>query len=279
MKREARLIILIIIMVLLLITLIVIENNMVELNSYSISSNKLPQGAQLKIAQISDFHNCKLGDETVKRLEESSPDIIVITGDLIDSRKTNLEPSLSLVDRAVKIAPCYYVTGNHEARTTSEYAVLKSKMLEMGVRVLENESELISINGLEINLIGLTDPRFSYDNDSAKKAKNEINQGLEPLISTEHYNLVLCHRPEAFYEYASLNVDLALTGHAHGGQIIIFGVGAVAPNQGIFPKYIKGIYEKDETKMIVSRGIGNSLFPFRLNNRPEVVQIIITGDN
>lgn len=279
MKREARLIILIIIMVLLLITLIVIENNMVELNSYSISSNKLPQGTQLKIAQISDFHNCKLGNEVIEGLKKTSPDMIAITGDLIDSRKTNLEPSLKLIAEAVKIAPCYYVTGNHEARVTNEYAVLKAEMLEMGVRVLENESELISINGLEINLIGLTDPRFSYDSDSTKKAKNEIYKSLKTLISTEHYNLVLCHRPEAFSEYASLNVDLALTGHAHGGQIIIFGIGAVAPNQGIFPKYIKGIYEKDETKMIVSRGIGNSLFPFRLNNRPEVVQIIITGDN
>jgi predicted MPP superfamily phosphohydrolase len=251
---------------------------MVELNSYTVSSSKLPKDFNLKIAQISDFHNCKLGKEALEQLKKSSPDIIVITGDLIDSRKTKPDIALDFIKEVIQIAPCYYVSGNHEARIKSEYENFKSQMLECGVIVLENEATIIKVNKTEINLIGLADPRFSYDSDSKGKACEEISKSLKPLINEKMYNLVLCHRPEAFDEYAKNGVDLALTGHAHGGQIIIFGIGAVAPNQGIFPKYIKGIYENNGTKMIVSRGIGNSLFPFRLNNRPEIVEINLKGE-
>ena len=251
---------------------------MVELNSYTVSSSKLPNGFNLKIAQVSDFHNCKLGNEALEQLKKSSPDIIAITGDLIDSRKTKPDVALDFIKEAVKIAPCYYVSGNHEARIKNEYEAIREQMLEYGVTVLENEAITLKINETEINLIGLADPRFSYDSDSKGKACEEISKSLKPLLNEKMYNLVLCHRPEAFNEYATNGVDLALAGHAHGGQIIIFGIGAVAPNQGIFPKYIKGIYEKENTKMVVSRGVGNSLFPFRLNNRPEIVQINLKGE-
>ncbi len=278
MKRELKLGVLLIVLLLLIVILIVIENNMVELNSYTVSSSKLPNDFSLKIAQISDFHNSKLGDETLERLKASSPDIIVITGDLVDSRKTKLDTSVEFVKEAVQIAPCYYVTGNHEARIKGEYEVLRTRLLECGATVLENEATTLNVGKTEINLIGLTDPRFFYDSDSKSKACEEISKNLKPLIKENTFNLVLCHRPEAFEEYVFEDVDLALTGHAHGGQIIAFGIGAVAPNQGIFPKYIKGVYEKENTKMIVSRGIGNSLFPFRLNNRPEVVEINLVGE-
>lgn len=278
MKRKLKLIILLIMLLLLITLLVILENNMVELNSYTVSSSKLPKDFNLKIAQISDFHNCKLGKEAIEKLKKSSPDIIVITGDLIDSRKTKPDIALDFIKEAIQIAPCYYVSGNHEARIKSEYENFKSQMLECGVIVLENEATIIKVNETEINLIGLADPRFSYDSDSKGKACEEISKSLKPLLKEKMYNLALCHRPEAFDEYAKNGVDLALTGHAHGGQIIIFGIGAVAPNQGIFPKYIKGIYEKNGTKMIVSRGIGNSLFPFRLNNRPEIVEINLKGE-
>lgn len=278
MKRKLKLIILLIMLLLLITLLVILENNMVELNSYTVSSSKLPKDFNLKIAQISDFHNCKLGKEALEQLKKSSPDIIVITGDLIDSRKTKPDIALDFIKEVIQIAPCYYVSGNHEARIKSEYENFKSQMLECGVIVLENEATIIKVNETEINLIGLADPRFSYDSDSKGKACEEISKSLKPLLNEKMYNLVLCHRPEAFGEYAKNGVDLALTGHAHGGQIIVFGIGAVAPNQGIFPKYIKGIYEKDGAKMIVSRGIGNSLFPFRLNNRPEIVEINLKGE-
>ena len=88
------------------------------------------------------------------------------------------------------------------------------------------------------------------------------------------FTLLLSHRPELFEVYTENNIDLALTGHAHGGQIRLpFVGGVIAPHQGFFPEYDGGLYIKEETSMVVSRGIGNSIFPFRFNNRPEVVLI------
>lgn len=261
------------------VALVVIENNMVEINSHNIVSSKLPSGFNFKIAQISDFHNsAKQKEYAAKAIEKSAPDTIVITGDLIDSRKTKIDVSLDLIGQITKIAPCYYVTGNHEARIKEEYSAFKQELKQLGVTVLENESALLEISGAKINLIGLKDPRFSYDSDSKGKACKQIKESLAPLINSELYNLVLCHRPEAFEVYAELGADLVLTGHAHGGQIILFGLGAVSPNQGIFPRYIKGAYKRNGTTMIVSRGIGNSLFPFRFNNKPEVVEINLKGE-
>lgn len=252
---------------------------MVEINSHSIASNKLPSGFNLKIAQISDFHNSsKQKEYTVEAIKKSAPDIIVITGDLIDSRKTRVDISLDLIGQITKIAPCYYVTGNHEARIKEEYSAFKQELEKLGVTVLENESAALEINGAEINLIGLKDPRFFYESDSKGKACKQIKESLAPLLNSELYNLVLCHRPEAFEVYTELGADLVLTGHAHGGQIILLGIGAVSPNQGIFPKYVKGTYKKNETVMAVSRGIGNSLFPFRFNNKPEIVEINLKGE-
>lgn len=260
------------------VALVVIENNMVEINSHNVVSSKLPSGFNLKIAQISDFHNSsKQKEYTVEALKGCAPDIIVITGDLIDSRKTRADVSLDLISQISKIAPCYYVTGNHEARIKEEYSVFKQELNGL-VTVLENESKLLEFDGAKINLIGLKDPRFFYDSDSKGKACMQIKESLAPLLNSELYNLVLCHRPEAFEVYAELGADLVLTGHAHGGQIILFGLGAVSPNQGIFPRYIKGAYKKNETVMVVSRGIGNSLFPFRFNNKPEIVEINLKGE-
>ena len=281
MKRKLKFIIIssLILIFIAIFVLVIVENNMVQINSYTVASNKLNADFNLKIAQISDFHNSKkLLDKTVQNVSDSAPDIIVITGDLIDSRKTNLEIATNLLEKISKIAPCYYVSGNHEARIKSEYDLLKEKISDFNVTILENESVELNVGNEKINLIGLTDPRFNYESDSKKKACEQIHSDLAPLIKQDMYNLVLCHRPEAFAEYTALSADLVLSGHAHGGQIILFGIGAVAPNQGIFPKYIKGMYKDKNTTMVVSRGIGNSLFPFRLNNKPEVVEITLKGE-
>jgi predicted MPP superfamily phosphohydrolase len=98
--------------------------------------------------------------------------------------------------------------------------------------------------------------------------------GLNSLSSFEGYNILLSHRPEEFDIYANSKYDLVLTGHAHGGQVRIpFIGGLVAPNQGLFPEYDSGIFTSNNTTMVVSRGIGNSIIKLRVNNRPEIVLI------
>ena len=252
-------------------------NTALELNTYTVSSERLPEAFDgYRIAHVSDLHNTEIGKDNKKlitMLRESKPDIICITGDIIDSRHTDIEIALQFVKSAMEIAPCYYVTGNHEARV-SEYDELKAGMEAAGVVVLEDEKTKISLEGGEIMLIGVNDPSYQTDYLFGD-AETVMREKLSELNSDEDgFTVLLSHRPELFEVYANSGVDLVLSGHAHGGQFRLpFVGGLVAPNQGLFPKYDAGLYTEENTNMIVSRGIGNSILPFRFNNRPEVILI------
>ena len=245
---------------------------MIEINSYKISSKRLPNEFNgFKIAHLSDFHNRKNYGVIVEKIKASSPDIICITGDLIDSRKTKPQISLNFIEEIIKIAPCYYVMGNHESRLTEVYPSFEKSLIEKGVRVLRNEAVRIERDEKSISLIGLDDPRLQSKTKGVEYACEIIKAELSG-IERDGYTIVLAHRPESFLEYVNAGVDLALTGHAHGGQAILpFIGGIIAPNQGFFPKYYKGVYTEGDTNMIVSRGLGNSLCPIRFNNRPEII--------
>lgn len=252
-------------------------NTALELNTYTVSSDALSDAFNgYRIAHVSDLHNAELGDGNEKllaMLRAAEPDMIAITGDMIDSRNTDVEVALNFAEKAMQIAPCYYVTGNHEARV-SEYDELKAGLEACGVIVLENEREQIEMSGEFITILGVDDPSFNTDylfGDSASVVSSTLAE-----ISTEDdvFTVLLSHRPELFDTYVACGMDLTLSGHAHGGQFRLpFVGGLVAPNQGFFPKYDSGIYTENGTNMIVSRGIGNSLLPFRFNNRPEVILI------
>ncbi len=265
-----------------LVIWIVWGNTALELNTYTVSSSKLPQHFDgYRIAHISDLHNAELGEGNEKllaMLREAEPDMIAITGDLIDSRNTDIEIALQFIREAVKIAPCYYVTGNHEARI-DRYGELKAGMEAAGVTVLEDARAEISIEGQKITLIGVNDPSYQTDYLFGD-AETVMNAKLKELHTEDDgFTVLLSHRPELFGTYAEHDVDLVLSGHAHGGQFRLpFVGGLVAPNQGLFPQYDAGLYTEDNTHMLVSRGIGNSIFPFRFNNRPEVILIELQTD-
>ena len=255
-------------------------NSALELNSYRIASNSLPKEFEgFRIAQVSDLHNAEMGkdnEKLISMLAEVAPDIIVITGDIIDSRNTNVDVALDFAEQAVRIAPCYYVTGNHEARV-DEYSDLKDGLIELGVTVLEDAKTEIVCSGESIVLVGVTDPSFQTDYLFGDD-ETVLNSKLNELISEEDgYVILLSHRPELFDTYVENKVDLIFSGHAHGGQFRIpFIGGVVAPNQGVFPQYDAGIYSEGDTNMVVSRGVGNSIIPFRINNHPEVILIELT---
>ncbi len=282
-KKKRRGLIAIVIIVLILILWIVIGNKALELNAYVISGNKVPEAFQdYRIAQVSDLHNAQMGkdnEKLIQKLESADPDIIVITGDLIDSRRTDVDVATSFIEKALEIAPCYYVTGNHEARV-AEYAELKEAMLELGVTVLEDEAIKVSQNGETVVLLGVDDPSFTTDylfGDAESVMDNTLNQ----LATDEQvYTILLSHRPELFSVYVDNDIDLVFSGHAHGGQyrLPILG-GLVAPNQGLFPEYDCGCYVENNTTMIVSRGIGNSILPFRVNNPPEIIVVELIHEN
>ena len=263
----------IIIIVLLMIIIWVVWTNInFTTTHYKINNEKIPEAfSEYKIAEIADLHNHKWGDRIIKTLEKEKPDMIAITGDFVDSSHTDFQVALDFVEKAKEIAPIYYVTGNHEA-WIENYSDLEEKLNDAGVHMMDDRREWLEKNNKKINLIGVQDPDF-VERDIVEGIQEEvIKTKLQPLLDENHYNIVLCHRPELFQGYVEVGADLVLTGHAHGGQVRIpFVGGLVAPNQGFFPKYTEDVYHKNRTDMVVSRGLGNSIIPVRINNMPELV--------
>lgn len=262
----------IIIIVLLISYYLYYENTTLKVTKHKLSNNKINNN--IKVAHISDFHNTKskrLKKALINKLRSNKPDIIVITGDFIDSRRTNLDISLDFLDKIKSICPIYYVSGNHEARR-DEYHLLKQGLINAKVKVLENEKIKLNDN---INILGIVDPLFK----KGVKSKITIDKEIKSIkYDKNSFNILLTHRPEHFNTYVKYNIDLVFAGHAHGGQIRLPFIGPLfAPAQGFFPKYTANLYSEGNTTMAVSRGIGASLFPFRINNRPEL--IIVTLSN
>lgn len=247
------------------------NNTALQVTNYTISSKRLPKSFDgFKIVQISDLHNAKFGSDNsrlLNKIRQQAPDIIVITGDIIHA--SPMENALSFARQASRIALTYYVPGNHERRI--DYEPLFDGLRDAGVILLLNQSAVIQKGDAQLNLIGIEDPTF-YPDDT-------IEDKLRPLIQKNAYNILLSHRPEQFDTYVSCGADLTFTGHAHGGQFRLPLIGGLfAPGQGLFPKYDAGIFECGKAKMIVSRGLGNSAFPFRLFNRPEIVVVTLISN-
>ncbi|MGH4140787.1 metallophosphoesterase [Clostridium sp.] len=256
------------------------ENNNIVISKHNINSNTLPIAFNnFKIVQISDLHNkvfYKDDNTLVAKIKSQKPNIIVITGDLVDRRKYNEENALLLIDKIKSIAPIYYVNGNHEG-LSSNFASLEKKLKERGVFVLRNESIFYEKDNEKILISGIDDPIFSTIGQY-KVLFNEdiIKRELLLVNNKKYYNILLSHRTEFFDLYVNNNIDLAFTGHSHGGQFIIPFIGGVfSPGQGFWPKYYKGMYTKDNITMVVSRGLGNSVFPQRVFNRPEIVCVTL----
>ena len=246
----------------------------------TVKSQNLPREFDgFKIVQITDFHNVKIGKnngKVISLVKKAQPDIIVITGDLIDSRITKLNVSVSLVERLVQIAPCYYVTGNHESREDSVYPKLETAMKNLGVTVLHDSVSSIGIGDTRLNIIGLDDKSFYMQEEKPTDEEAKMAERLATLCPTQGFNLLLSHRPESLDIYSQFNIDLVLSGHAHGGQWRLPFIGAVfAPGQGFFPDMADGLHEQNGTQLYVGKGLGNSTIPFRFNNRPEVSVITL----
>ena len=251
------------VLVLALTGWVIWSNLTVGLTTITVLEENLPHDFHgFRIAQVSDLHNSFLWKQTVAQLKKVDPDITVITGDLVDSYDPDIALAMEFIAQAVQIADCYYVSGNHEARLPQQtYRDMVSRMREMGVTVLENTEVHVCRNDERILIAG-----HSWSESDR----------IENIGASEDYRILLSHQPDRFDAYAQAGYDLIFTGHAHGGQFRLPLLGGIfSPGQGLLPKYDSGMYTDGVADMIVSRGIGNSLFPIRLNNRPEVVLVIL----
>jgi predicted MPP superfamily phosphohydrolase len=262
--------------------ILIVENKNIEFNNFEVSGRDLPKEFEgFRIAHVSDLHNAEFGEDNsklIKMLKDAKPDIIAITGDVIDSRRTNIDISLKFINEALKIAPCYYVSGNHESRI-GDYEILKENMIMAGVTVLENQTEVIRYLNSNIKIIGISDPSFNSDylfGDEEFVMKSQLEETLQ---GEDDFKVLLSHRPEFFELYTDYEIDLVLSGHAHGGQFVLpFLGGLFAPGQGFFPRYTAGLYSTNDLEMYVGTGIGNSVIPVRIFNPPEVLTIILEAN-
>lgn len=266
-----------ILILIIIILLIIVYNKKLVVSNITYSNSKIPSAFNgYKILQVSDLHNAEFGKNQttlIKKTKEINPDIIFITGDLIDSYSTNIDISMEYVKGVANIAPTYFIPGNHESRVES-YKELYDKLISAEVKILDNKTTLIEKDSSSIGLIGVEDPSFIDTQNQDELFKNILTD-LSKDLNTD-FKILLSHRPEKLSDYEDVAVDLVFSGHAHGGQFRIpFVGGLLAPNQGPFPKYTSGIYKENNTSMIVSRGLGNSIFPFRINNSPELVVVTL----
>lgn len=291
----------ILIIILLILGINIILNNCIVTTRYIIKNNKINNDLNgYKIVQISDVHSIRnenKKEKIIEKVKKENPNIIFVTGDLVDtdyySEQNSLyqqgkikqieKLTLDFMKELVNIADVYFIYGNHELvllddPVNNEFVVALN---ELGITILNNKLDTMQINNTTINLVGLQDPstlykdkKYAYIGNNKEKTKAILDDLItnNDEFNNGNFTILLAHRPEFFDLYSSYDIDIAFTGHTHGGLIrlpIIRGVYSRA--EGIFPKYSVGSYNKENTTMIINSGIGYSEIPIRIFNPPEIV--------
>ncbi len=241
------------------------QNETILVTSYTVTHEQIPKAFDgKKIVHLTDLHNNDFGDQLTQKVIAAKPDIIVITGDWIGYADTDITPAKEQLKALVGIAPIYYVAGNHEA-VSPKWAELYNRLVRCGVTVMESHAVLWEEDGEAVQLVGMFDPEFSM----------HLWRDMAPLVEKDRYTIFLSHRPEYAEEAVEYGADLILSGHTHGGQIRLPWIGSVyAPDQGWFPKYDVGCFTEDEATLIVSQGLGESVY-MRILCPPEMVVITL----
>ena len=258
------------------------QNNHILINKINYKNGKILKAFNgFKILQISDLHNKNFDGILSKKIKLVNPDIIVITGDIIDRHRTNVDIAIKFIEEIKDICPIYYISGNHK-NSSPHFNELKDRLKNNGVEILDNSLERIRRNDEYIVLFGVADvTRNKWNKEYMLYKRNDYYRLIIDELKKdckEEFSILLSHRPELIGVYAEKNIDLAFTGHAHGGQVRLPLIGGLySPGQGVFPKYTSGIHEIKNTSLVVSRGLGNSGFPFRIFNRPEIVLVKLSS--
>ncbi len=257
------------------------ENNGISTTNYEVDCGI---GKDVNVVHLSDLHGKEFGknNEKLKRLIlKEKPDLVVTTGDMIDSSLKNMEGVIDFLSDLSKSIKVVYISGNNEQRCKKAEYIFES-LKSKGVIVLKNEIINLSLNGVKVNILGMFEKPKGDLHSSLKKingsyAYEDSHKLFKRLESLDGLKFVLSHYPEIFEtEYSKYDFHIMFSGHAHGGQfrIPIVKRGLIAPGQGLFPKYTEGMHG-NKNKLIISRGLGNSTKITRLFNRPEIVKIKI----
>ena len=226
-----------------------------------------------RIALVTDLHSCYYGknqSQLIKMIDKENVDMILLAGDIFDDRLSETNAKL-LIEGICERYPCFYVTGNHEfwggrQDEIKEYLAYNNVMPEDGTY------SLLDIGGSTIVIAGVDDPTYMTMDEWTRQFENTFCDEYK-----DNYKILMSHRPEMGDVYANYDYDLVVCGHAHGGQwrIPFTGYGVASPNQGLFPKYVDGLYKlANGADMVVSRGLCRERMPYpRFFNHPELVII------
>ncbi|SEN69044.1 hypothetical protein SAMN04488134_101646 [Amphibacillus marinus] len=262
--KVSKLIKLVATLLVMLTTIAIFDTNTYKVHEVQLRTAKLKPTNRIKLLQISDLHNRDLSGK-FEQILQLTPDLIVLTGDLIDKKTKNLSTIKIFLDHLSEMdKPIYYVSGNHEVNHQL-YSELTVLLEEANVQILDNSSQVIEHNEGKFALAGVANASTGHAN--IDKALTEIDESMLTIL--------LSHTPLTEAE----PVDLIVSGHTHGGQVRLpFIGGLIAPDQGLFPKYDKGLYSLDhQTSLYIDSGIGTSVLPIRLFNRAQVSVITIEG--
>ncbi len=251
---------------------------------YTISSAKIAE--PVKVVLIADLHDYEFGldnEKLVESIRAEEPDLILMAGDMLNGYSENDAIPVRLVEQLAAEVPVYYSWGNHELDyIAAEHEDLRAYLETAGAVVLDEESVSINVNGNDLLIGGMYEYAFGYDGEGhmdKSEMEPERVAYLEEFQASEAYKIMMAHRPDSFVfgeAYDTWNIDLVVSGHNHGGQIIIpFLGGLYGGDQGFWPEYDFGEYHFDTVKnMIITRGLGSHKEKLpRFNNRPEIVVI------
>lgn len=276
----------------IILTIIILEHllsiwfsyNWLTVSYFTVIDNKISEA--FRIVLISDLHDHEFGNDNkslVEEIREQLPDLIVVDGDILNKDSENDETAVNLVHSLVEIAPVYYSFGNHEySYIEAGHGDLRDNLEVAGAVILNYQIVDIEVNGNKIRLGGLYEYGFETVMQSEKENEQAISY-LVDLVDTDRYLIMCAHRPESFWCWGHADkwgLDLVLSGHLHGGQVIIPGVGGLYSSlEEFFPTYDYGQYRVGDSDMIITRGLGSNqkMLP-RFNNSPEIAVVDVVPE-
>lgn len=280
MKKIIKILVIILfILILACLASIWVSYNWLTVSHFTVQSSKISE--PFRIVLVSDLHEHQFGRDNEKlavKIREQSPDLIIIDGDMINGDSENADTAVELVRALKETAPVYYSFGNHEySYMEAGHEDLTEELEAAGAVVLNYQSIDIDVKGNQIRLGGLYEYGFETGMQSEEENERAIPY-LEEYADTDRYLIMCAHRPESFYSWDMADqwgIDLVLSGHLHGGQVIIPGVGGLYNSlDGFFPKFDYGQYKLGDSDMVITRGLGSNpkMLP-RFNNPPEIAVV------
>ena len=261
-----------------------ISYNLLTISKFTVTSNKIT--SPFRIVLISDLHDHRFDSSNEKLsglIKEQMPDIIIIDGDMINGNSENATTAVELIQRLIEIAPVYYSYGNHEYYyIEAGHDSLQEELEDAGAVVVNYRNIDIEAKGNPVRIGGL----YEYGGDTEMQSDEENRRAvsyLQKYAETDRYLIMCAHRPESFYPLESTEqwkIDLILSGHLHGGQVILPGIGGIYNTMdGFFPEYDYGQYRLGDSDMIITRGLSTNLklLP-RFNNPPEIAVVDVAPD-